>query len=183
VALQGIASPQAPSGTREQHQGLRLAVLCVNHIPLNQVTHIIVYRIPCCNMAVKGGFGGSWIWLDDAPMGYHQISASKATQEKLALQGPDAIKWTYNLMPFGPTNGPATFVAMIHGLDRVWKGIAVLEGLTIGRCIDTTIIVDDILNWAKDWGGAQYSPPPRFLPQPPVVKPRVAFMWHFTVLH
>jgi hypothetical protein len=100
-------------------------------------------------MAVKGALSGSWIWLYNTPMGYHQKSATKATQEKLAFQGPDAIKWTYNVMPFGPTNGPVTFIAMIHNLDSVWKEIPIMEGLTIGRCINTTIIVEDILNWAK----------------------------------
>jgi hypothetical protein len=52
-------------------------------------------------------------------------------------------------MPFGPANGPAMFIAIIHNLDSVWKEIAMMEGLTIGRCVNTTIIVDDILNWAK----------------------------------
>jgi hypothetical protein len=102
-------------------------------------------------MAVKGAFGGSWIWLYNALMGYHQISASKATQEKLAFQRSDAIKWTYNVMPFGPMNGPATFIAMIHDLESVWKEIAMMEGITIGHCINTSIIVNVILNWAKSF--------------------------------
>ncbi len=65
---------------------------CVNYIPLNQVTRLIAYPIPRCDAAVDNDFGGRYIWLYDAPMGYHQISASKETQEKLAFQGPDAIK-------------------------------------------------------------------------------------------
>jgi hypothetical protein len=105
-------------------------------------------------MAVEGAFGGSWIWLYNAPMGYHQISASKETQEKLAFQGQDAIKWTYTMMPFGPTNRKATFIAMTHNLNSVWKEIVVLEGLTIGCCVNTTIIVGDILNWAKSFSQA-----------------------------
>jgi hypothetical protein len=36
---------------------------CVNYIPLNQVTCLIVYPIPCWDIAVKGAFGGSWIWM------------------------------------------------------------------------------------------------------------------------
>jgi hypothetical protein len=64
---------------------------CVNYIPLNQVTHLIAYPIPQCNMAVKGAFGSSWIWLYNALMGHHQISTSKEMQEKLAFQGPYAI--------------------------------------------------------------------------------------------
>ncbi len=89
---------------------------CVNYIPLNQVTWQIAYPIPHCDAAVEGAFGGQWIWLYNPPMGYHQISASKETQEKLAFQGPDAIEWTYTVMPFRPTNGPATFVTMIMTL-------------------------------------------------------------------
>ncbi len=46
----------------------------------------------------------------DAPMGYHQLAVALASQAKLASQGVDAIKWKYTVMPFGPTNGPATFI-------------------------------------------------------------------------
>ena len=81
-------------------------------------------------------------------MGYHQISPLKETQEKLAFQGPDAIKWTYTVMPFGPTNGPATFVTMIHDVDSVWKEEAKSKGIYVGSGVDTTIIIDNILNWA-----------------------------------
>jgi hypothetical protein len=124
---------------------------CVNYIPLNQITQQIDYPIPRCDAAVEGAFGGSWILLYDAPMGYHQIRALKETQEKFAFQGLDAIKWTYNVMPFGPTNGPATFVAMIHDIDSVWKETAKLEGINVGSFADTTIIIDDIMNWAKSF--------------------------------
>ncbi len=73
-------------------------------------------------MAVGMAFGSSkFLWMYDAPMGYHQLSVLPETQEKLAFQGPDAIKWTYTVMPFGPTNGPATFIQMINDLDSVWK--------------------------------------------------------------
>ncbi len=122
---------------------------CVNYIPLNQVTRQIAYPIPRCNAAVEGTFSGQWIWLYNAPMGYHQISASKETQEKLAFQGPDAIKWTYTVMPFGPTNRPATFVTVIHDVDSVWKEEAKSKGIHVGSGIDTTIIIDNILNWAR----------------------------------
>ncbi len=124
---------------------------CVNYIPLNQVTRQIAYPIPRCDAAVDGAFRGRWIWLYDAPMGYHQIRASDKTQEKLAFQGTDAIKWTYNVMPFGPTNGPATFVQMIHNVDSIWKQYAVTTGIDIGNDVDTTIIIDDIMNWATSF--------------------------------
>ena len=102
---------------------------CVNYIPLNQVTRLIAYPIPHCNAAVDNDFGGRYIWLYNAPMGYHQISASEEMQEKLAFQGPDAIKWTYTVMPFGPTNGPTTFITMIHDLDSIWKQLTKESGI------------------------------------------------------
>ena len=57
-------------------------------------------------------------------------------------------------MPFGPTNGPAMFITMIHDIDSVWKALASQSGLTIGRSVDTKIIVDDILNWSKSFRDA-----------------------------
>ncbi len=64
-------------------------------------------------------------------MGYHQLAVALASQEKLAFQGPDAIKWTYQVMPFGPTNGPATFINFTHSVDSQWKVLAEKSGLVI----------------------------------------------------
>ncbi len=84
-------------------------------------------------------------------MGYHQIRVSEDTKEKLAFQGTDAIKWTYSVMPFRPTNRPATFVQMINNVDSVWKQNAVAAGIGVGNSVDTTIIIDDIMNWATSF--------------------------------
>ena len=66
---------------------------CVNYIPLNSVTRIIAYPIPRCDSAINEEFGmGQFYWLFDAPMGYHQLAVATESQEKLAFQGPDAIK-------------------------------------------------------------------------------------------
>ena len=66
---------------------------CVNYVTLNSVTHIIAYPIPRCDSAVFIEFGnGTWLWLSDAPSGYHQLAVAKSSQEKLAFQGTDAIK-------------------------------------------------------------------------------------------
>ncbi len=92
---------------------------------------------------------GVLYWLFDAPMGYHQLSVTPASQEKLAFQGPDAIKWTYRVMPFGPTNGPATFINFIHDVDSQWKALAAKSGMVIDDDTNTKIIVDDIFSWGK----------------------------------
>jgi hypothetical protein len=105
---------------------------CVNYIPLNSVTWIIAYPISRCNSAINEEFGqGAFFWLWDASMGYHQLDVALASQEKLAFEEPNAIKWTYIIMPFGPTTGPATFITFIHNIDSQWKAMAQQTGLII----------------------------------------------------
>ncbi len=48
-------------------------------------------------------------------MGYQQLAIALASH---------AIKWTYTVMPFGPTNGLALFISFIHDIDSKWKAIA-----------------------------------------------------------
>ncbi len=123
---------------------------CINYILLNSVTRIIAYPIPRYDLAINEEFGqGVFFWLWDAPMEYHQLAVALASQEKLAFQGPDAIKWTYTIMTFGPTNGPATFITFIHDIDSQWKAMAQQKGLIIDDNTNTKIIVDDIFSWAK----------------------------------
>ena len=52
-------------------------------------------------------------------------------------------------MPFGPTNGPATFITIIHDLDSVWKELAHSIGKSIDDDTNTKIIVDDIVSWSR----------------------------------
>jgi hypothetical protein len=123
---------------------------CVNYIPLNSVTRLIAYPIPRCNLAIHNKFGqGKWRWMFNAPMGYHQLTAAPANQEKLAFQGVDAIKWTYTVMPFGPINGPATFINFIHNINSVWKEFTQERGVPMDNNMNMKIIVDDIVSWAK----------------------------------
>jgi hypothetical protein len=55
----------------------------------------------------------------------------------------------YNVMPFGPINGPPTFIAFIHDLDSTWKDLAPKHGIVIDKDTNTNIIVDDIFSYAK----------------------------------
>jgi hypothetical protein len=71
------------------------------------------------------------MWMWDAPQRYHQIGVEDESQEKLAFAGPDAKKWTYNVMPFGPVNGPATFITFIHNINSSWKELACSYGVVI----------------------------------------------------
>jgi len=61
---------------------------CINYIPLNQVTRPIAYPIPRCDSAVNLTFGdGRFMWLWDAPSGYHQIGH---------VEGPRPLVWCQN---------------------------------------------------------------------------------------
>jgi hypothetical protein len=82
-------------------------------------------------------------------MGYHQICALPCSQDKLAFAGPDATKWTYNVMLFKPIYGPPTFIAFIYDVDSTWKALACKHGITIDENTNTNITVDDILSYAK----------------------------------
>ena len=122
---------------------------CVNYIRLNSVTKQIIYPIPRCDAAVSISFGkAKFWWLMDAPMGYHQMKVAENSSEKMAFQGTDAIKWTYNVMPFGPVNCPATFIMFIHDMDANWKDLAKSKGIEIGDDTNTRIIVDNIFSFA-----------------------------------
>jgi hypothetical protein len=123
---------------------------CVNYIPLNQDTRLVAYPIPHCDSAVHLTFSdGRWMWLWDTPQGYYQIGVERNSQDKSAFADPNATKWTYNVMPFGPVNRLATFIAFIHDVDSSWKELACSYGVAIDEDTNTNIIVEDILSWAK----------------------------------
>jgi hypothetical protein len=123
----------------------------VNFVPLYSVTQIIAYPIPRCDLVVSKEFGTElWMWLCNAPSGCHQLAVALASQEKLAFQGPDTIKWTYTVMPFGPTNGPATFANIIYDVDSQWKLLARNSGIDINEDTNTRIIIGNIVSHGKD---------------------------------
>jgi hypothetical protein len=67
---------------------------CVNYIQLNMVTCVIAYPIPQCDTAVHSEFGcgaSGFMWLYNAPQGYHQLQVAMASQPKLAFERPDAM--------------------------------------------------------------------------------------------
>ena len=64
------------------------------------------------------GIGASSIYIitDDANQGYHQISVLSLDREKLALFDPRNRKYTFKVMPFGPTNVPEFYTCMMRDL-------------------------------------------------------------------
>jgi hypothetical protein len=89
------------------------------------------------------------MWMWDTPQGYYQIGVKEESQGKLAFTGPNVTKLTYNVMPFGPVNSPATFIAFIHDDNSTWKDLAHLHGVIIDQDTNTKIIVNNTVSWAK----------------------------------
>jgi hypothetical protein len=52
-------------------------------------------------------------------------------------------------MPFGPVNGPSTFISFIHDMDGTLQDVARSLGLVINKDMNTTIILDNIVSWAR----------------------------------
>ena len=102
--------------------------MCVNYRPLNTITLPFAYPIPRCDDAISD-FGAGCVLIYflslDARSGFHQIKVAKTSQEKLAFMAPDYQKYTYNVLPFGPTNGPPVYTAMMVLLQRQWHALAV----------------------------------------------------------
>jgi hypothetical protein len=129
--------------------------LCVNFIPLNEVTRVIAFPAVRCDTAVGISFGdGEIIWLLDCPQGYHQVIVRKCDRDKLAFAGPNGTIWRYRVMPFGPVNGPAIFIGMMLDICQEWQHEAVRRGLVISESLNTRIIVDDLFNFAPDYSQA-----------------------------
>ncbi len=78
----------APKPHQEHIQNINDFVwhFCVNYIPLNGVTHVVVYPILQCDTVVFVEFSMGWFtWMFDVPMGNHQLAGALASQEKFAF--------------------------------------------------------------------------------------------------
>jgi len=117
--------------------------------------------------------GSSCIWIItvDARQGYHQVSVRRMDREKLAFFAPNHKKYTFKVMPFGPTNAPPFYSCMMHQLKDEWETLFIVrvrslssiggETITIdendaiiigGKTLyhGSRVIIDDILLWASN---------------------------------
>ena len=93
--------------------------LFVNYRPLNKITLGFEFPIPRCTDSVEDlddSCGPIFIISLDTRSGYHQIRVRKCDQGKLAFLTPSEEKKTYEVLPFGPTNAPSFYTAMMQTL-------------------------------------------------------------------
>ena len=76
----------------------------------------ISHRAMRCSYIEDLGDSGGMLWFIclGKAQGYHQIGVRKCDRQKLALFGPEGLKWTFKVLPFGPTNAPPFYTAMIR---------------------------------------------------------------------
>ena len=94
------------------------------------------YPIGRCDDAIEDvGDGTQYVWFIsvDSAQGYHQIRVRACDKDKLAFFAPDDEKYTWEVMPFGPTNAPTFFTAKTRVMQR--------EAMTLFRMYCTQIDV------------------------------------------
>ena len=146
--------------------------MCVSYRSLNRVTLPFTYPIPRCDDAINIlNIGSTEIYLItvDAKQGYHQVAVKLGDRAKLAFFAPNNRKYTFKVMPFGPTNAPAFYTCMMQDFAREWDALfyddlrkmstignkTVKVSLTHDVFIDGKLehtgskgIIDDILIWS-----------------------------------
>ena len=118
----------APKPHQEHIQNIEEFIwrLCVNYRGLNAVTLPYSVPIPRCDQAIDNFAPGAghlfWISVD-AKSGFHQISVRWSDREKLCFAGPNGLLCTFNVMPFGPINGPACYTALMFLMRQEWQAL------------------------------------------------------------
>ena len=94
-------------------------IICVSDKKLNTITKPFEIPIPRCDDAIAIiDRRSQYIWIIslDARQWYHQVTVRKIDRDKLAFFSPDDWKYTFKVMPFGPTNAPAFYSAMMKNM-------------------------------------------------------------------
>ena len=63
----------------------------------------------------------------DSRQGYHQVEVRPAYQEQLALFAPDNHKYCFSVMPFGTTNTPPLYSAMMSNFKDSWDKLFIIR--------------------------------------------------------
>jgi hypothetical protein len=133
---------------------------CVNYRELNSVTLAFEFPMARCDDSIDnfGDAHGLLYFISvDGKSGFHQISVSPCSQEKLAFFAPDLKKYCYTVMPFGPKNAPAVFTAMMRELQDAWNALFLLQHPKYKDSVISKIIIDDTLLASTDpWKVLKY---------------------------
>ena len=125
---------------------------CISYRKLNALTLPFKVPIPSCADAIEdlGSHDGQLHFITlDAGSGFHQITVADDTIDKLAFYGPDHIKYTWNVMPFGPLNAPPVYITFMLQLRSIWTRRAREHPSLRSAFYGSNQIVDDTLIWSN----------------------------------
>ena len=86
--------------------------LCIDYRKLNAVTKKDAHSLPRIEDIFDTVTGFKYICTLDMAMGYHQLEVHPDNREKTAFSTPIGF-FLYNVMPFGLTTSPATFMRLM----------------------------------------------------------------------
>ena len=118
--------------------------MCVSYLHLNGVTKIFQFPISRCDDAIiilGDGAGKIWIISLDARQYYYQVLLREADRKKLAFFALDDRKYTFNVMPIGPTNAPPFYTTMIKDLKDEWDKLFSIRLLALKTFNSVAIIL------------------------------------------
>ena len=117
---------------------------CIDYRCLNMVSKKDSHYIPRIDetldaLCQKGGKGSEIYSTLDMLSGYHQVELDEESKEKAAFVTPHLGVWEFNVLPFGLTNGPATYQRLMESL---------LRGICPRVCL---IYIDDLICHSRNF--------------------------------
>ena len=109
---------------------------CMDYRQLNKVTRKDAYPLPRIDDSLESLTGMEWFCTLDLASGYFQVAMEEADKPKSAFTTHKGL-FQFNAMPFGVTNGPATFERLME---------LILCGLQWERCL---VYLDDVIVLGK----------------------------------
>eukprot|EP00057_Strongylocentrotus_purpuratus_P021451 XP_011675925.1 PREDICTED: uncharacterized protein K02A2.6-like [Strongylocentrotus purpuratus] len=99
---------------------------CVDYRQLNAATIKDAYPLPRIDETLDALSGAQWFSTLDLASGYWQVGLSKDAKEKSAFVADGGL-YSWNVMPFGLCNAPATFERLMDKLARWLEVIAAYD--------------------------------------------------------
>lgn len=111
---------------------------CIDYRRLNKITVKNKFPLPRSDDTLDSLANMKVISKIDLHSGYWQVSVKEKDRYKTAFKTSDGL-WEWNVMPFGLSNGPATFQRLIYNL--LYKG-------NLRYCL---VYLDDIVVFSENY--------------------------------